>query len=282
MSAACWICGGAAVPYATLAPLPFARCEACGFVFRPDVDAAEVRDVYVGGAYEDIRGEHYISDSETEARRSNARVRLDWLGSVKAPGRRLLDVGAAGGAFVAEALRRGYEARGIEPTPAFARHAREALLVDVEEVTLEGASLTPETLDVITMWHVLEHVREPLGQLVRLREALSEQGVLAIEVPNYGSAVAARMGADWPSLEPGVHVSQFAPETVRRLLERAGFDVLDVHTVPITPYLPAAARVDPRHLAGRAKAAVWLRSAATVHPTGHELLRAIARRPRAR
>ena len=277
MSAACWICGGATTPHYPLTPLPFVRCAACGFVFRPDV---VVRDVYTGGGYEMIRGEHYTED--TEARRSDARVRLDWIGGFAVPGTRLLDVGAASGAFVAEAAHRGYMARGIEPTPSFARYAREVFGVDVKETTLEEATLAPAVLDVITMWHVLEHVREPLGQVARLGEALAEGGVLAVEVPNYGSAVAARQGTAWPSLEPDVHVSQFAPASLRLLLERAGFAVERVSTIPITPYLPVADRLGPRHLAARAKATVWLRSPRTEHASGHELLRAIARRPPAR
>jgi SAM-dependent methyltransferase len=277
----CPVCGKDAAPAPELVPLPFARCASCGLVFRSDVDAAEVHGVYEAGDYEDVRGAQYGA-GELAARRRDARVRLRWIAGYAAAGGRLLDVGAAGGAFVVEALASGYAARGVEPTPAFARHARDVLGVDVEQGTLEAARLEPATLDVVTMWHVLEHVPSPLEQLERLREALVRGGVLAVEVPNYGSAVAARMGTSWPSLEPAVHVNQFTPASLGSLFERAGFEPVRLESVPITPYLSRAARLGARHMAARMKAAVWLRSPRTVHPHGHELLRAVARRPLAR
>lgn len=271
MDATCRLCGSPAEGCAELAPLPFARCRQCGFVFR---EHAEVREVYEGGCYGDAGGERYVA--EDEARRRDARVRLRWLRPTATEGN-LLDVGAAGGAFVAEATSAGFKAWGIEPTPAFARHARDTLGVDVRTGTLEGTELPPASLDVITMWHVLEHLPEPVAQLRRLGAALRPGGCVAIEVPNYGSAVARKMGRAWTSLEPDVHVSQLTPETLREALERSALEPMRVETVPITPYLTPRRRLDPRHLAGRAKAAVWLRSLRGRHPHGHELLRAVAR-----
>ena len=166
---ACWICGRGAAPDPTLGELGFARCGGCGFVFRPEL-AGAARRTYETGAYEEVRGAHY-TEAEVAARRRDARVRLAFL-APHAPGGRLLDVGAAGGAFVAEARDAGYDARGIEPTPAFAAHARERLGVDVAEGTLEDARLRPGSLDAVTMWHVLEHVPRPVEQLRRVREAL--------------------------------------------------------------------------------------------------------------
>ena len=278
-AASCWLCGAPAQPAAELAPLPFAACPSCGFVFRPDLEARELRDVYEQGHYERMGGERYAA--ELDERRRDARVRLRWLRRHVRAGT-LLDVGAATGAFVLEAGAAGFDARGLEPTPAFARQARTTLGVDVVEGTLEDARLDESSLDVATMWHVLEHVREPLPQLDRVRRALRPGGLLAIEVPNYGSEVARRQRAAWPSLEPKVHVNQFTPVTLRCALERVGLELAELGTVPITPYLPLHGRLAPRHVAARAKAALWLHTPRASHPSGHELLRAIARRPRAR
>src|SRR5688572_20145252 len=121
MDATCRLCGAVAGACVELAPLPFAQCGRCGFVFR---ESAAVREVYAGGSYVEVGGERYTD--EDEARRRDARVRLRWLTRVT-PGGRLLDVGAAGGAFVAEAAAAGYDAWGLEPTPAFAHHARTTL-----------------------------------------------------------------------------------------------------------------------------------------------------------
>ena len=69
----------------------------------------------------------------------------------------------------------------------------------MREGTIEDAELDAESCEVITLWHVLEHLREPVAHLHRLARVLSDGGVLAVEVPNAGSAVAERLGASWPS-----------------------------------------------------------------------------------
>jgi SAM-dependent methyltransferase len=274
---ACWICEGAAAPCARFAPFPYLECASCGFIFRPDLDRAALEQVYAGGGYEEMRGEQYLR--ELGHRRRDARLRLRYMRPWARAGR-LLDIGAAGGAFVAEAAEAGFDAHGIEPVASFARLAREQLGVDVRDGRLEDAELGPPS-DVITLWHVLEHVPEPLAALRRLAGALAPGGVIAVEVPNAASAVAEHMRAGWTSLEPEVHVNQFTPATLRLALERAGLVVCDVRTTAITPFLPARRRLGPRHLAGRLKAALWLRDPRVEHPRGHELLRALARSARA-
>jgi 2-polyprenyl-3-methyl-5-hydroxy-6-metoxy-1,4-benzoquinol methylase len=262
------------VPCGRFAPEPFLECQSCGFAYRPDLDDAALKQIYADGDYEEIRGEQYLAS--LEARRSDARVRLCYIRPWAQHGR-LLDVGAAGGAFVAEAALAGFDAIGIEPVPSFARAAREELGVDVRDGSIEDSELSACSYEVATLWHVLEHLRAPVDQLRRLAQALSEGGTLAIEVPNAASAVAAHTGASWASLEPKVHVNQFTPFSLRIALERAGFEILDLRTTAITPYLTTRARIDPRHLAGRAKAAMWLRDPRCEHPWGHELLRSVAR-----
>ncbi len=204
---------------------------------------------------------------------------LTWLtGHLSAPAD-LLDVGAVGGAFVAEAGSSGYRAWGIEPTPSFAVHARESLGVDVRSERLEDAALDHYSLDIVTIWHVLEHLPDPVGELTRLFRALPPGGIVAIEVPNYASAVARHQGTAWMSLEPDVHVSQFTPASMGEALRRAGFDAVEVFSIPITPYLSPVQRLAPGHVAARLKATRWLGTPRGMHPSGHELLRAIGAVP---
>jgi SAM-dependent methyltransferase len=275
-SPACWICEGATAPDAALAPLPFVRCTACGFVFRPEL-AEHAHEVYEGGDYEDVRGAHYAGAAETADRDRDAQVRLAFVAEhAGAPGGDLLDVGAAGGNFTAAAARAGYRARGVEPVPAFAAFARDTTGADVSDGTLEDLDLPPGSLDVVTMWHVLEHIPRPVGELRRIRAALRSGGLLTIEVPNAGGVAARSDGKAWGSLEPDVHVNQFAPATLRLALEQAGFRVGLIDTVPVTPYLPATGRRSPAHVSSRLKVALLGRAPRAHHPSAHELLRAIA------
>jgi SAM-dependent methyltransferase len=267
----CPACGGITRPSAWLAPLPFNTCASCGFSFRTDLDAAGTHDIYRGGGYESARADEYATDAGSDERRRHARVRVEFL-TRHAKGGRVLDVGAAGGAFVLEAGAAGWAAQGIEPAPSFARYAREVLGVDVATSTLEEAELPDAAFDVVTMWHVLEHLPDVRAALALVSEVLRPGGRLALEVPNAGSTVARVMRRDWPMLEPAVHVNQFTPLALRRLLEGAALRVDHLSTVSAGAYDPLRARLGPRHLAhllrfgGRGR----LR---------RELLRAVATRP---
>jgi 2-polyprenyl-3-methyl-5-hydroxy-6-metoxy-1,4-benzoquinol methylase len=272
---ACQICAGTLSPCQRFAPYPFVECARCGFIFRPDLDDARLAEVYTAGDYESLRGEEYMR--ALPARLSDARVRLSYVRQWS-PGGRLLDIGAAAGAFVYEASSGGFDASGIEPVPGFARVAREHFGVSVTGGTLSEVPLPDSYYQTITLWHVLEHLPDPVRHLRQAADALSDGGILAIEVPNAGSAIAARMGSSWPSLEPEVHVNQFTPASLRATLAAGGLSVVDLHTSTITPYLTPRARFGVRHLAARAKAFAWLGSIQHTHPTGHELLRAVARR----
>jgi len=276
--ATCRICGAPTRPSALLAPLPFATCSDCGFSGREDRVEDDVHAIYEGGAYTEVRRFEYADPRTLRDRRRQARVRLNFVAAHARVGR-LLDIGAAGGVFVEQALVRGYDAEGVEPTPEFAAFARESLGVPVRTTTVEQAALADDALDVATMWHVLEHVPDPVGVLSLLRGALRRGGVVAIEVPNAAGHLARSQGRAWASLEPDVHVNQFGPRSLAAALAGAGFEVAEIGTVTITPYLPLVERLQPGQVAHRLRGLRALRTPATAHPDGHELLRAVGRRP---
>jgi SAM-dependent methyltransferase len=274
----CWACGGATGPALYLEPLPFVECFDCGLAFRPRVESDDVRQIYEDpSGYQAERADQQMGEG-FEERLRDARVRLDYLERYSgSPSGRLFDIGAAGGAFLAEARQRGWSVAGVEPMPGAAEHARDDLGLDVTTGVAEDVDLPPDSLDAVTMWHVLEHIPEPVAVLEQVRAWLRPNGVLAIEVPNGGSPAARKLGKDWQSAEPDVHVSQFTPEALRRLLARAGFELADVSTTTIIPFFRWSDRLKPRtlaHVAGNAAAA---RTISQRHPTAHELLRAAAR-----
>jgi SAM-dependent methyltransferase len=100
-------------------------------------------------------------------------------------------------------------------------------------LTLAEAKKSLGTFDVITMWHVLEHVMNPVEVLAELRSLLKPDGVLVVSVPNFASWQSEVFKGGWFHLDPPRHVLQFEPDTLADCLRRAGFGVTDQ-----APFLP--------------------------------------------
>jgi SAM-dependent methyltransferase len=253
--------------------VPLERCTRCGFTFLVgDVDP----DLYADGYFEAYRGGDYRA-AEPQRRRESRR-RLDLLARVTSQPGLVLEVGAAAGYFLDEARSRGYEGFGIEPNDAMAAHAREVLELDVRTGVLGAVPLAPASFDVACAFHVVEHLGAPRAALRSVRDALRPGGHLFIEVPNAESAAARRRAGAWAALDLPYHVGHYGPRSLRALLERTGFEVLLIDTVPFALY-GARTRADLllRGLAEAARARAVL--PAGPHAHGHQLLRAVARRP---
>jgi 2-polyprenyl-3-methyl-5-hydroxy-6-metoxy-1,4-benzoquinol methylase len=86
---------------------------------------------------------------------------------------------------------------------------------------VEEVELPPASLDVICLWHVIEHIPRPRVVLEELRRSL-KPGRLFSRGPNAGSVMAEAQGDQWQYLDPGPHVGFFDRRTQRRALELAG------------------------------------------------------------
>jgi len=90
-----------------------------------------------------------------------------------------------------------------------------------------SAGFSREQFDLVTMWHVLEHVGYPLDTLARLRSWLRDDGLLAVCVPNIQSLQAQLFGRFWFHLDVPRHLVHFSPTTLQVVLGRAGFDIVE-------------------------------------------------------
>jgi len=277
-SAACWICGAPATPDARYAALRLVRCGTCGFLFAPVRSAEGLRALYTKDYFDKYPGGRAY-DADEPQRLHEAAVRLRWLQREVAGGR-LLELGSASGWFLAQAREGGFDVEGIEPAAEIAAASRERWGVHVQAATAESAILPDGELDAIVAWHVLEHITQPRPVLERLCGALRPGGLLLLELPNVESAAARAQGPDWFHLDPAHHVGHYAPATLSDLLRRSGFVPIQVDTFPSAGYLRPDVARRPKALAWQLKQALTHRaSPRRPHPTRHEMLRAVARRP---
>lgn len=143
--------------------------------------------------------------------------------------RALLDVGCGVGGFLGVARQAGWTVTGTELTQAAVERAREKLGNCVLEGDVSDLCFS-RTYDLITSYHVIEHLLEPVKMLQRCYQLLSSQGALFIETPNINSLGARVRGAEWSHIIPPEHVVYFSPCSMQYALRKAGFNRVVVFT----------------------------------------------------
>ncbi len=138
----------------------------------------------------------------------------------------LLDIGAGTGAFVDTMSKAGWQVTGLEPDVTARQNALHKYDIELQ-VPEKLFTLEPETFEVITLWHVLEHVHELERYLLRFHSLLKKEGVLVIAVPNYTSFDATFYGSYWAAYDVPRHLYHFSPASMDRLMQKYGFQVSD-------------------------------------------------------
>jgi 2-polyprenyl-3-methyl-5-hydroxy-6-metoxy-1,4-benzoquinol methylase len=174
-------------------------------------------------AYEDVVDERYAE--EREGRVHTFGRALDELEEYAAPGQ-LLDVGAHLGVFVEVALSRGWKAEGIEPS-RWAVGQAQARGLPMTCGALADFRAAPESHDVVTMWDVIEHFPDPLAELGHAHTLLRNGGMLAISTMDVEAPIARLLGRRWPWYMQ-MHLYYFSRATLARMVEAAGFEVVNV------------------------------------------------------
>jgi SAM-dependent methyltransferase len=198
------------------------RCEACGHMQLQPMPAESELDA----AYGDAASLDYVE--EARGQRATAAAVLTHLERHVAPGR-LLDLGSWVGYLLAEAETRGWSPSGVEPSEFASGFAREHLGLDVATADLFTADLPAHAYDAVVLGDVIEHLPRPGDALARITTLLRPGGVVCLMLPDAGSRVARTLGRRWWSVIP-THVQYFTRHSLRVLLERQGYAVLDVRT----------------------------------------------------
>ncbi|MEN2486491.1 class I SAM-dependent methyltransferase [Flavobacterium sp. B11] len=142
--------------------------------------------------------------------------KLNLINSQQSKKGKLLDIGAGTGDFLLTAKNDGWETIGVEPSDRAKNIAKEKGISFVEETS----TLESNSLDVITMWHVLEHVPNLELQIQELKRLLKPTGTLIIAVPNYKSFDAGHYETFWAAYDVPIHFWHFSKKSIQLLFER--------------------------------------------------------------
>jgi SAM-dependent methyltransferase len=235
----CPICGSHDIQYCLTAldhtvsgeSFEIFHCNHCAGRFTQDVPSPSA----IGRYYQSSK---YISHSDTtkglvnkmyhrvRAITLNQKRRLIENVSAVTKGK-LLDIGAGTGMFVQTMSSAGWDVKGLEPDEG-ARKVAARSNVQLDELTT-FFSLEKESFDVITLWHVLEHVHQLHEYVERFGKLLRAQGTLVIAVPNYTSQDASHYGPYWAAYDVPRHLYHFSPESMDMLLRNHHFSLKHVY-----------------------------------------------------
>lgn len=242
----CPLCGGTQLEptltcvdhYASGETFRLCRCRTCGFVFTQDFPA----EAEIGRYYETP---DYISHSDT--RRGLMNTVYHWVRAVMLGRKarlvmeeahrrkgRLLDIGTGTGYFAHAMDERGWQVDAVEKNAGARAFAKEHFGLEVRPD--DALSSLQGPYDVITLWHVMEHLEHLNETWEQLRSLLAPKGVLVVAVPNCSSADARRYGAAWAAYDVPRHLWHFTPDTMQRFGAKHGFILAQRHPMPFDAF----------------------------------------------
>lgn len=225
--------------YATGEHFEIHQCKECGFLFTQCAPDESV----IGRYYE---SPEYISHTDTHKGITNRIyhwVRRYMLGRKAALVRRnsglshgrLLDIGTGTGYFSHFMQEKGWKVSAIEKSP----QAREFALkhFGLQVAPPEAlAQLEPGSFDVITLWHVMEHLQHLNETWEQLYQLLDKQGILILAVPNPSSFDARHYGAEWAAYDVPRHLWHFTPSVMQQFGAKHGFKLAELHPMPFDAF----------------------------------------------
>ncbi len=214
-------------------------CQDCKFTFTQNVPSeSEI------GAY--YQTPDYISHTDT--RKGVANTLYHWVRSYMLRRKaaliertsslkngRLLDIGAGTGYFANEMERRGWKVEAVEKSEAARQFAADHFGLVLKEETAV-ATMQPGSLDVITLWHVMEHIQDLDGAWQKYYDLLGERGILILALPNRASYDADKYEEEWAAYDVPRHLWHFTPDTVQRFGAKHNFILAEKYAMPFDAF----------------------------------------------
>ena len=213
------------------------RCKSCGFHFtNPIPQESEIGKYY--------KSEEYISHSSNNrgivnkaynvVRNITLKRKLKLITRLSS-GKELLDVGAGTGHFLNVCKNAGWSVQGLEPDEDARDFAKENFSLLLDPLT-DLFELKENSKDVITMWHVLEHVYHLKRDVAELVRILKPDGVLIIAVPNMSSSDAQKYKELWAAYDVPRHLYHFQKESILNLMSQFNLECKEILPMKFDSY----------------------------------------------
>jgi 2-polyprenyl-3-methyl-5-hydroxy-6-metoxy-1,4-benzoquinol methylase len=205
------------------------QCVSCGFKYtNPRPEENKLGEYY--------KSEEYVSHSNTKkgfinsvyqlVRKYTLLKKLQLISGYYKTGK-ILDIGCGTGEFLKVFKDASWKTMGIEPSSDARKMAIENYNLDVKEEA-EIKNLESESFDVITMWHVLEHVPQLNERIKDLKRLIKSNGIIVIAVPNCNSLDAKIYKENWAAYDVPRHLYHFIPKDIDTLFKNQGLKVFKI------------------------------------------------------
>jgi len=209
------------------------KCPECGLIYispRPTQD--DILDLY-GHDHAAISSESHITGEF--AKRLYAKHHLAVVGHYLKHGD-VLEIGAGAGFFLDEARKRGFRPFGIELNPVQAAYIRDRFRIECSESPLDPREYPDHRFDLVYHCDVLSHFPDPFDEFEKIAAVLKPGGLHAFETGNLGD-VDPKYFRYISRFQYPDHLFFFSEENVRELLERTGFELIEIRRYSIVPQL---------------------------------------------
>lgn len=195
------------------------KCMNCGVVFD---ESSLLGESY----YENERVPH-VDEKKIKSRKRNAKQRVRLIRKILKKESSIIDIGCGEGLFLQEIKNYVNNVYGIEPAKSYAAYAKENMNLNIHQGILESFEGPDNSFDIVTMFHVLEHLPSPSHALGKIYSWLKKNGYIVIEVPNIEGPTAKYKGLNWELIYPE-HRFHFSPGSLQYLLKKNGFEIISV------------------------------------------------------
>ena len=205
------------------------QCSKCGLKYlNPRPDEKEISFYYESPDYisHDSHPQNIHNYLYSKVRNYTRRKKLN-LVEEHSKGRKILDIGCGTGEFISYCKELGWDVTGVEPNPKPREYAIRMNHVNVlDEAGLE--KIVNPSFDVITLWHVLEHIHLLDERMLKISQILNELGTLIIAVPNSNSWDANYYNKFWAAYDLPRHLYHFSQNTIKQLAHNFGFEIVQI------------------------------------------------------
>ncbi len=188
------------------------------------------------------KSEDYISHTDNKkslfdvayqtVKKYTLKRKLKLINSFQTEEKTILDIGAGTGDFLSVCKKNGWKIKGVEPSENARKLAFKKGIVLTESVE----EFQTEKFDIITLWHVLEHIPNLTEFIQTLKKLLKPNGVLVIAVPNFKSYDAKHYHSFWAAYDVPRHLWHFSKTAIQKLFSEQNFRLIKTKSMPFDAF----------------------------------------------